>query len=244
MTSTPARATSGTQKQFDQYDAFVAYVIDLCAQSKKAQADLRTGLGRPLERSPYMHRYLVPRFPEPKGPGRYDDARRAHYTVASLIAARPRRARDADEEAAAQAAAEAGTPAATPDGTPVVAETGVQAAGESSPTGKDADGTRWWTRPNLGASLAEAVNRKLIKPDTAEDDLHLLVRQSAETVSTRLPSLTRHILNGGVSVDWSVLLYDLSWWNRDRDRIATRLLESYFRVRTLEDRNARPKENR
>ncbi|MDF3292367.1 type I-E CRISPR-associated protein Cse2/CasB [Streptomyces silvisoli] len=220
MASAPAPPRSKRQEQFDRYDAFVAYVVDLCGRSTKAQADLRTGLGRPLERCTYMHRYLVPRLPEPKRPGWYDDARRAHYAVASLIAARPRTARDTDKAAALEAEADADAVESVP--TPVV---------------------EWWRRPNLGASLAEGVNKKLLKPDTAEDDLHLLVRQGSDAVQQRLPSLTRHVLNGGVSIDWSVLLDDLAWWNVDRDRVATRWLEAYFRVRTLEDRKEEQKEN-
>lgn len=210
MTATPEPLKTKKQLQFDEHDDFVAYIVDLCGRSTKAQADLRTGLGRPLESCTYMHRYLVPRLPEPERPGWYSDSRRAHYTVASLIAARPRLARDADKAASVAAEIAASAPS-----------------------------VEWWKRPNLGASLAEAVNRKLIKPTTAEDDLHLLVRQSVDAVNLRLPSLTRHMLGGRVTVDWCVLLEDLTWWNRDRDRTATRLLESYFRVRTREDREDR-----
>src|SRR2546421_12769985 len=97
MTSDLAPARSKKQQQFDQYDAFVAYITGLCGKSTKAQADLRTGLGRPLESCAYLHRYLVPRLPEPKRPGWYDDSRRAHYALASLIAARPRTAPDTDK---------------------------------------------------------------------------------------------------------------------------------------------------
>jgi CRISPR system Cascade subunit CasB len=176
-------------------DAFVAYVLDLC-KVKKTQSDLRTGLGLPVERCNYLHRYLVPRLPERMHP----DARRAHYAVAALIAARPRAAREADTHAT---------------------------AGGQDPVG-------WYRRANLGASLAEAVNKQVIKPDSAEGDLHLMARQSSGAIHPRLPALTRHLLTGGVAVDWAVLLEDLAWWNRDRDKIATRWLESYFRTVSAE----------
>lgn len=102
----------------------------------------------------------------------------------------------------------------------------------------------WFGRPNLGASLAQAVNTKLLKPDSAEADLHLMARQSSNAIHPRLPSLTQHLLKGGVVIDWAVLLEDLSWWNRNHDKIATRWLESYFRVRTLEDKTTdAPEEN-
>ncbi|MEU9352386.1 type I-E CRISPR-associated protein Cse2/CasB, partial [Streptomyces griseoloalbus] len=45
-----------------------------------------------------------------------------------------------------------------------------------------------------------------------------------------LPALVRQLLAGGIAIDWAVLLEDLAWWNRGRDRIATRWLESYFRT--------------
>ncbi|MEV8391803.1 MULTISPECIES: type I-E CRISPR-associated protein Cse2/CasB [unclassified Streptomyces] len=216
MTSASAVPKSKKQQQFDRHDAFVEYIVDLCRKSTKAQSDLRSGLGRPLENCTYLHRYLVPRLsPQDYPDQQYDDRRRAHYAVASLVAARPRYARDADRAAVAEAE-ETGTPLPMPE---------------------------WWKRPNLGSSLAQGVNKKLLKPTTAEEDLHLMVRQSSEALQVRLPALTQHLLSGGVRIDWSVLLDDLSWWNKDRDRVATRWLESYFRVRTLEDRNETQKEN-
>jgi CRISPR system Cascade subunit CasB len=171
-------------------DAFVAYVLNLC-KVKKTQADLRSGLGLPVERCNYLHRHLVPRLPERMHP----DARRAHYAVAALIAAHPRAPR------------EVGKPAS--------------------------DGQHeqhWHQRANLGISLAQAVNQQIIKPGFAEGDLHLMARQSSQAIHPRLPALTRHLLSRGVAVDWAVLLEDLAWWNRDRNRIATRWLEAYFRT--------------
>jgi CRISPR system Cascade subunit CasB len=187
-------------------DAFVAYVLDLCA-NKRIQAELRTGLGRPVERCNYLHRRLVNRLPERS----HGDARRAHYAVAALIAARPRAARDADAQAASE---------------------------EPQREQPQSPAVEWRGRPNLGASLALAVNQHVVKPDSAEGDLHWMVRQSSTAIHPRLPALTRHLLTGGIPVDWAVLLEDLTWWDRSRDRIATRWLESYFRVLTVEDRRA------
>jgi CRISPR system Cascade subunit CasB len=171
-------------------DAFVAYVLNLC-KVKRTQTDLRTGLGLPVERCNYLHRHLVPRLPERMHP----DARRAHYAVAALIAARPRAAR------------EAGTHAS--DGQPE---------------------PQWYQRANLGTSLAQAVNQQIIRPGSAEGDLHLMARQRSQAIHPRLPALTRHLLTRGVAVDWAVMLEDLAWWNRDHDRTVTRWLEAYFRT--------------
>ncbi|MFI6019030.1 type I-E CRISPR-associated protein Cse2/CasB [Streptomyces sp. NPDC051287] len=186
-------------------DAFVSYVLSLCA-TKRVQADLRTGLGQPVERCNYLHRYLVRRLPERQ----HRDARRAHYAVAALIAARPRTARDQ----ASQNTDTTGTPP--------------QPAAE------------WYRRPNLGAAMAEAVNKGVIKPDSAEGDLHLFTRQSSDALHQRLPALARHLQSGGIALDWAVLLEDLAWWDRDRDRVATRWLESYFRTLTHDDTDTTP----
>ncbi|MET8102194.1 type I-E CRISPR-associated protein Cse2/CasB [Streptomyces sp. NPDC005236] len=187
----PASVPAVPKKTTRSSDRFVAYVHELC-ESKGTRAALRRGLGLPVERCNYLHRYLVPRMPDQVHP----DAKRAHYAVAALIAARPRTARDAQT---------------------------------MRPTTEDETAT-WYRRPNLGAALGQAVGRKVLKPATAESALHLMSRQSTEAIHPYLPALTRQLLNGGIAVDWAVLLEDLAWWNRDRDRIATRWLESYFRV--------------
>ncbi|MFC8367077.1 type I-E CRISPR-associated protein Cse2/CasB [Streptomyces sp. NPDC057239] len=171
-------------------DRFVTYVHQVC-ESKLARAALRRGLGLPVERCNYMHRYLVPWLRD-HDDQHHADVRRAYYTVASLIAARPRSARD---------------------------------------TAPDQDtSASWYERSNLGASLGQAVAKGVLKENSAESALHLMVRQSSDAVHPGLPALVRQLLGGGIAVDWAVLLEDLAWWNRSRDRIATRWLESYFRT--------------
>ncbi|MFD9099344.1 type I-E CRISPR-associated protein Cse2/CasB [Streptomyces collinus] len=85
-------------------------------------------------------------------------------------------------------------------------------------------------RSNLGASLAGGVNGGILRPGTAESHLHLFSRQSSDALHERLPALTRHLLDGGVNVDWGVLLEDLTWWNRSRDVRVTRWMETYYRA--------------
>ncbi|WP_228678909.1 type I-E CRISPR-associated protein Cse2/CasB [Streptomyces pseudogriseolus] len=171
-------------------DRFVAYVHQVCA-STQARAALRRGLGLPVERCTYMHRYLVPWLRD-HDDQHYGDVRRAYYAVAALIAARPRSARDT-----------------TPD--------------QDTPM-------PWYERPNLGASLGQAVAKGVLKETSAESALHLMARQSSDAIHPGLPALVRQLLSGGIPIDWAVLLEDLTWWNRSRDRIATRWLESYFRT--------------
>lgn len=185
-------------------EEFVAYVLSRC-QSTRVRADLRRGVGLPVERCGQSHRYLAPLTAH-----LHPESERAHYAVASLIAARPRSARDADD-AEAEAEAEA------------VTESGSDTQGEATIPPK------WWERSNLGASFADAVNAGAMKAGSAESELHLLTRQSSEALHERLPSLTRHMLGAGVTIDWVALINDLSWWNRSQERIATRWLVSYFR---------------
>ncbi|WP_406729526.1 type I-E CRISPR-associated protein Cse2/CasB [Streptomyces sp. GD-15H] len=190
--SAPAASAPPPSSTVRVSDRFVAYVHQVCA-STQARAALRRGLGLPVERCNHMHRYLVPwlRDHDDQHQG---DVRRAYYAVASLIAARPRSARDT-----------------TPD----------QSASVS-----------WYERANLGASLGQAVAQGVLKENSAESALHLMARQSSDAVHPGLPALVRQLLAGGITIDWAVLLEDLAWWNRSRDRIATRWLESYFRTAT------------
>ncbi len=188
----PAAPAAGATATAYRSDRFVAHVHTLC-ESKQARAALRRGLGLPVERCTQMHRYLMPWLRD-NGDPRRADVRRAYYAVASLIAARPRLARD---------------------------------------TSPHSDATVPWyerERDNLGASLGRAVAAGVLKANSAESALHLMARQSSDSIHQGLPALVRQLLGGGITVDWVVLLVDLSRWNRDRDAVATRWLESYFRT--------------
>ncbi|MGW2492573.1 type I-E CRISPR-associated protein Cse2/CasB [Streptomyces sp. NPDC001606] len=97
-------------------------------------------------------------------------------------------------------------------------------------TPDDTTSTPRYERPNLGASLGQAVAKGAFKENSAESALHLMARQSSDAIHPGLPALVRQLLGGSIPVDWAVLLEDLAWWNRNRDAIATRWLESYFRT--------------
>ncbi|MFF1560979.1 type I-E CRISPR-associated protein Cse2/CasB [Streptomyces sp. NPDC058279] len=207
---------------------FVTEVIALCAKDKRAQADLRSGLGLPYERCHRLHRHLVRLVPEEV---QHPAGRRPYYAVAALIAARSRSAREQEdaraEESAVNAARESAEAAALGEATAVP----VQGSAGREDAGRDRR-----ERVNLGASLAEAVNAGVMKPDSAESELHYMARVGSESLNSRLPALLRQFTGRGVFLDWAVLLDDLSWWDRRQDHIATRWLESYFRVRTAEQR--------
>ncbi|WP_238782975.1 type I-E CRISPR-associated protein Cse2/CasB [Streptomyces monomycini] len=194
MSSTPS-APAARPSQQRASDRFIAYVQQLCA-SNRTRAELRRGLGLPVDRCNYLHRYLVPFLAPTHGKQVPREQRRAYYAVAALIAARPRAVRDTE-------------PAGWHEGRPP---------------------ENWFARANLGACLGRAAADGVLKARSAEGVLHLMCQQSAESIHPGLPALTRQLANGGVAVDWAVLLEDLARWDRDRDRIATRWLESYFRV--------------
>jgi CRISPR system Cascade subunit CasB len=199
--TTSAQASAPSAEPTRASDRFVAYVHDRCASDNRIRADLRRGLGLPVERCNYLHRYLVPWTSAAGddtsyGKEMHPDAKRAYYAVAALIAARPRTARDMP----ATGAAHGGGPVA------------------------------WRARANLGDALGQAVKQDVMKAGTAESTLHLMSRQSTDAIHPGLPALTRRLLNAGIPVDWAVLLEHLAWWNRDRDRIATAWFESYFRI--------------
>nr|WSW64551.1 type I-E CRISPR-associated protein Cse2/CasB [Streptomyces sp. NBC_00998] len=212
--TTPKTATlQGSFDRQQRAQEFVHQVLEVCAGSKRAQADLRSGLGLPYDRCQRMHRHLMRLVPERS---RHPEARRPYYVVAALIAARSRGVRDEDAERNSAALAQEG----------------------SSPSELGGTSQSWWQRPNLGASLAEAVNQGTLAAGSAESELHLLARIGSESLHSRLPALVGQINGRGVVLDWAVLLDDLAGWDYSQDRIATRWLESYFRVRDAAERAA------
>lgn len=212
--TTPKTATlQGSFDRQQRAQEFVRQVLEVCAGSKRAQADLRSGLGLPYDRCQRMHRHLMRLVPEQN---RHPEARRPYYVVAALIAARSRGVRDEDAERNSAAPAQ----------------------GDTSPSEPGGTAQSWWQRPNLGASLAEAVNLGALAAGSAESELHLLARIGSESLHSRLPALVGQINGRGVVLDWAVLLDDLAGWDYSQDRIATRWLESYFRVRDAAERAA------
>ncbi|MFE3864784.1 type I-E CRISPR-associated protein Cse2/CasB [Streptomyces goshikiensis] len=214
MTTPETAMRRGSSEPHQRAQEFVSQVLEVCAGSKRAQADLRSGLGLPYDRCHRMHRHLMRLVPEGN---RHPEGRQPYYVVAALIAARSRRAREEDAER---------NPAASP------------APEDDQRPGAGGALQSWWQRPNLGASLAESVNQQLVAAGSAESELHLLARIGSHSLHSRLPALIGQITGRGVVLDWAVLLDDLAGWDYNQDRIATRWLESYFRVRDFAERAA------
>ncbi|MEV7203466.1 type I-E CRISPR-associated protein Cse2/CasB [Streptomyces griseoluteus] len=223
--------TLTTAQRRAHYDAFVAEVIGLCAVNGVRSA-LASGRGRPVEQCDRMKPYLVARI------GAFG-ARRAHYTVASLIAAQrhlthedapytPETAFPADGDSAAEADH---LNAGTATGTLPTEVADVQQHSDS-PTGGPAQpsaGRVWRARPNLGTTLALAVARHGFKQSRMDDRVKTLTRLPITLLHPRLWTLTAHLNSRDAArLDFAVLLEDLAWWDYDRLHIADRWSESYF----------------
>ncbi|MFF2792838.1 type I-E CRISPR-associated protein Cse2/CasB [Streptomyces sp. NPDC058049] len=230
-----------TEQRRAHYDTFVTQIVELCA-TKPIRNDLQSGRGRPVEDCDRMQPHLIRHI---AGYG----ARRAHYTTAGLISLhrdldtpytpdRPRRraaSRDTDparghlpgHAPAGPGTADTRAPAGPGGGdTPAPAGT----PGQPTPTSVEhAAALRWRSRPNLGAGLALAVNRRGFDESRMTDRLKLLTRLPTSQLHPRLWSLAIHLhARGAARLDFAVLLEDLAWWDDDRPRITTRWRESYF----------------
>ena len=212
-------------------DRMVAYVRKVNAHDPGTRAALRRGLGRPPEDIANFHAHAVvaPYLPE-----NHDRAtERAFYTVAALVAAQQRGARDQEAEELAQD---------EDADTEVVEE---QSEDESprpeTPTGASADEhpTRQQRRA-LGQTLAQAVENGHLKGDMVQGRLHLLARYRTDRLHRELPKLITHLRASAVPVDWGLLLRDLALWDEERGRVAKQWVQQYHRTR---DRIQRQRSN-
>lgn len=220
--------TLTTAQRRTHYDDFVTDIIELCAVNGVRSA-LASGRGRPVEQCDRMKPYLVARISA-------FGARRAHYTVASLIAAQRHLAHEDEpyapepafprDRAAASGHPEAGTADSSLPDDQLNAQ---ERAGEPAESpAKPPDGRAWRARPNLGTTLAIAVARHGFKPNRMDDRIRTLSRLPTTLLHPRLWTLTAHLSSRDAArLDFAVLLEDLAWWDHDRLHIADRWTESY-----------------
>ncbi|NJP46497.1 type I-E CRISPR-associated protein Cse2/CasB [Actinacidiphila epipremni] len=201
----------------NRYQAYVRWVEYICRTDPGARTILRKGLGRGLDDVRYvrgMHRILTRWLPQ--GADTPAAEQRAYYTVASLIAERPRHsfAHDEPEPEPSTEHADGRTPTAEPDDAP---ETGI--------TGK-------LQGESLGAAFAAAVlaggNSREIRQSTAETRLHLLTRQSLDGLHRHLPSAVRFLRDADAPVDYARLIADLTVWPALQGRISRRWLQDFY----------------
>ncbi|MFC7329880.1 type I-E CRISPR-associated protein Cse2/CasB [Marinactinospora rubrisoli] len=189
----------------DRMTARIRHVIE---HDPGLRTALRRGIGRPPKDIANFHAHAVvaPFLPE-----RPDHAtERAFYTVAALIAAQQRGARDQD---VARAALE------KDDG----------AEGGSTGAANTAAGRS--RRRNLGETLAWAVEKGRVNGDTARDRLHLLARYRVDRLHRELPKLVSYLRADLIPVDWGYLLRDLARWGSERDQVAKEWVQRYHRTR-------------
>ncbi|QIK04744.1 hypothetical protein G7Z12_00240 [Streptomyces sp. ID38640] len=223
------------------YQDFTAEILELCTDPG-VRRDLQDGRGRPVKECLRMHKYLTVRT---TGHGQ----RRAHYTVASLIALAdplealrthptPTPRQTADERAAQHPPTAPCPPPEAPSSTPATPSR--TAADDPAPNLPDAPGpgqldpdpytaAAWRKRPNLGGTLARAVRRADFNEDRTDDLLHIIVRVGDDHLHQHLlPSLTDRLLRAQLAWDWPVLLDDLAARVFDPDQVATRWLDAFY----------------
>jgi CRISPR system Cascade subunit CasB len=175
-----------------------------------------------------------------------DAIERAFYTVAALIAAQPRTARDEDLGSDAAGDADTGddatdgmAPTETPgSGTP---HNGISSTPDSSTTDGSTGSTTQATAaasttgfgprraPSLGRTVADGVRTGKLNEETTSARLQVLCRQDVAGLHRHLPRLVSHLRADLVPVDWVRLTVDLARWGRNGDQVAKGWLQDYYR---------------
>ncbi|MGW2822101.1 type I-E CRISPR-associated protein Cse2/CasB [Streptomyces sp. NPDC001443] len=215
--------TTPSPTRLDAYRRYVAFIEKTCAKDPGARVALRRGLRRGLDDVPGMHRLVAEWLPH----NRSEAEERAFYTVAALIADRPRHSFTvADEE-------EPDTGQAADGHTLTGTVTGSEDAAESEPAPQERQ-TRV-RRDSLGAAFARAVPARTGQPgvrlETAEARLNLLTRQSLDGLHRHLPGSIRLLRTSDTDIDFAVLLDDLAAWPRYSKTISRRWLQDFYRLR-------------
>ncbi|MCC3772754.1 type I-E CRISPR-associated protein Cse2/CasB [Streptomyces sp. UNOC14_S4] len=230
-----------TTERRHHYQTFTAQVHQLCTDPG-VRRTLRDGRGRPVKDCLDLHRYLTRRT---AGHG----ARRAHYTVAALIAlADPPDPRPAGEHHQAEEQNQeehhqhahhcADTAPHHPEPAPPHPESHAPdrlddrtppARPSTGPAEENPyQGAAWHQRPNLGTTLATAVQAADYNPARTEEMLRVLVHLGDDQLHRRLPSLVKRLLDNGLTPDWTVLLDDLAQRPYDRNPVGTRWLDAFY----------------
>ncbi len=236
LTPLPEQATAPPRPSAWLAEArhFVNTIDRISTRDPGARAALRSGLGKDLADIPRMHRIVAPLIPAHALGD--DDAQRAFYTVAALLASqRPGAGRTPD------GAGTAGLPDDTPPSatghspapiTPPAADTTTD---DRSPVpAATAAQRRHLYGESLGLAYAAAVargTRNGIRESAAETRLNLLTRQSTSGLHRHLPAAVRQLCDKSTPPDWAKLLVDLRAWPRDRKHIARRWLQDFYRAR-------------
>lgn len=199
-------------------DQMAAYLRRVNAQDPGTRAMLRRGLGRRPENIANFHAHAVVTRYLPERPP--SGVERAFYTVAALIAAQPRGARD--QEVGKE------RPGPAEDRKEEPTDTG-SAENERNEDTAEPDSRK--ERRNLGQTLAWAVENGDLKGDMVRDRLHLLARYRTDRLHRELPKLITHLRADLVPIDWGYLLRDLGRWDHERDQVGKEWVQQYHRTR-------------
>ncbi|EFC82262.1 type I-E CRISPR-associated protein Cse2/CasB [Parafrankia sp. EUN1f] len=256
-TGRPARRGPSSYSGWDELQGPARHLVHRAERTLDVPADrsaLRRCLGKPLTHpmAQPAHRIVaacLEFLPDP------DDSRidrrtlvdiaaveRAFYTVAALIAAQPRTARDshlaqtASERPDAVAPAEPRAEAA--GATTTTAGGQVSVAAPSPPDTAAGPAPRAARGVNLGRCLAQAINRRPGAERAAvyrrwESRLRLLCRQDLDGVHRHLPPLIRQLRADEVTIDWVRLTVDLARWGLYPDQVAKAWLQQFYRTARL-----------
>lgn len=199
-------------------DEYVAWIDRLCAQPG-ARSALRRGLRRTPDQAITMHRYVAPWTESLKDPA--DEW--AYYTVAALMADRPRATRRTSS---------------TDDGQ----DDESAPAGEGSGATSSQEPAGVVRRLNLGETLA-GLGGDPDRTDRTERRLHLLVRQQVPGIQRQLPGLIRYVAAARLAPDWGLLLHDLTRWRASRDTVCREWLQAYYRTRARNQASSEAEKN-
>ncbi|NJP65883.1 type I-E CRISPR-associated protein Cse2/CasB [Streptomyces spiramenti] len=215
-TQAQAPASDKRPTALDTYAEFVAEVERLCRRDPGNHAALRAGLRRDLDhpRVRPMHRLLTTLVP-----AGCDDTAQAYYTVASLIAARPRHSFTAAQEADEHEEA-------------IRADQETQAAQKSERTAGKADRSAPTRSESFGAALGQAVVAKgsSMRLSAAESRINLLTRQSLRGIHLHLPAAVNQVRVTETPIHWDRLLADLVDWPHRSGRISRHWLQDFYRI--------------
>ncbi|WP_052849215.1 type I-E CRISPR-associated protein Cse2/CasB [Streptomyces avicenniae] len=245
MTTTESPKLDRAAEHRQKLVEYVTRIDRICSENPGARVALRAGLRQNIDnRSTFaMNRYIVPWLPKNAS----DAIQRAYFTVAALIASRPRATENEDDEDEDEAPD--GASAERSDNSVQSPESGPDSTGSTDvPGGNDAESAvpaetpeRWG--PSLGSAFAEAVaevpggDRKM-RESAAESRLNMLTRQGASGIHRSLPASVLYLRQLDVPVDWAQLLADLIAWPDHSGRIARRWLQDFYRRRHLDANQA------
>jgi CRISPR system Cascade subunit CasB len=219
------------QELLARADALVAHIRKKVLRTPGTRAEVRRALTyRPGDPRTFAAFANVAPFLPRRPDNEVDEAtEQAFLTVAAMMCAQSRQARDQDIAAGIIPSDEA-------DQDDQDDQDNEDSDAADPPDAQNAPHDASTPRPrlSLGTTLLNAVNAKIVASDTAERRLLLVCRGNAAAALRQLPRVLAQIRQPEISVDWARLALDLARWDRHHDRIAATWLRDFYRpLKTL-----------